>query len=287
MTQAAEQVQDTEVVASAEDLHRASIEAELELYEQNRGQPEEPIEKPAEKPAETAGAAVAQPVADPTADLRLEIAQLKQKLSGLEGSKREEVLLQKEAELAVAYGQLRRQRLEALREGDDELVISIEDRMELIKEQKADLRKPVQASAGAVATGVTIEQLMQNPVVVEWIEDGNAWFGEDANLASYAIAIGDSLMQNGETLRGRAFLDKVAERVRQDFPRRFRKTGEAGPSMMGSAVGSGSSVSGASSGSLKTARDLPPEDRKLMYQFIEAGWTTEKEFLKQYFESNG
>ena len=191
----------------------------------------------------------------------------------------EETLATKDAELAATIKELRIHRSEATRNGEDELAISLEDRIDLLAAQRKEVKKlPTEEEAAASTTP------QPNPVLDEWIEDGNTWFNDDPSLRSYAIALGDTLIKNGETKRGRPFLDLVAEKMAVDFPRRFKKTEKAvsGASSVEGASGSGSRNSAGG----RTERDLPAEDLALMKQFIREGWTTKEKFLASYFSNN-
>ena len=90
----------------------------------------------------------------------------------------------------------------------------------------------------------------------------------------------------GETDRGRKFLDKVAAKIREEFPRSFRQAPGTPPGdrVSGSSAGGASGSPSGAGG--KTARDLPAADRALMRQFIADGMYTEAEFLKSYFSRN-
>lgn len=218
-------------------------------------------------------------------NLQGEVAALRKELADFQGTKaafvkfHEETIAKKDEELKATIAELRVQRSQAQREGEDETVIQIEDRIELLKEQQKELKAPVKQEAAPAAKPAGPD--MDNPVLNEWIEDGHQWFKDEPKLRDYAVAVGDQLISNGETVRGRAFLDKVDEIMKRDFPRRFKAQGN-GSAMAGAASGSGNNgARGAGAG--KTAKDLPEVDRDLMKQFIKEGWTTEEKFLASYF----
>lgn len=223
-------------------------------------------------------------------NLQGEVAALRAKLESFEGTKAafvkfsEESLAKKDVELKEAIAELRIQRSQAQSDGEHGEVVQIEDRIELLNEQRTALKAPVEAPA-PVATAKVVD--MQNPVMLEWIDDGNQWFNDEPKLRDYAVAIGDALISNGETARGRAFLDKVSAQMKADFPRRFKSAGSAADTL-GTATGATNNGSGSSSraASGKTERDLPPEDFQLMKQFIKEGYTTKEKFLASYFSRN-
>ena len=224
-----------------------------------------------------------------TVNLQREVSELRAKLESFEGTKaaftkfHEETVAKKEEEIKATISALRIQRSRATREGEDELAIELEDQIELLKDQHRELKEPV-TQEKATETAATAATAAPNPVMDEWIDDGNQWFKDDSQLRDYAIAIGDALYNNGETLRGRKFLDKVREQVEADFPRKFRTI--AAMQGGGAALVEGASGVGSGGGRGKTERDLPQEDRDLMRHFIKEGWTTKEKFLAGYFSTN-
>lgn len=228
-------------------------------------------------------------------NLEQEVAALRHKLEDFEGTKaafvkfHEETISRKEEELKEAIAGLRVQRSQAQREGEDEQVVQIEDRIDLLKSQQKGLKAPEVVPAVAASTSAD----MSNPVLLEWIDDGNQWFNDEPRLRTYALSVGDKMIAEGEPARGREFLDKVAAVLHRDFPRRFKATGDSASTLANATSGAVSSTgrqagggrTGAVGASGKTERDLPPEDRALMVQFIREGYTTKEKFLASYFSA--
>lgn len=180
----------------------------------------------------------------------------------------EKAIKAKDAEVAQAIADMRKQHKEAIRDGDDDAAIALEDRIEVLRDEqkaaKAEAEKPV-------------EQKMA-PEMEEWIADGNDWFATDTKMQAYAVTLGQELMSNGEKARGREFLDKVTEMMRETFPGKFGNPRRNAP---GSAESSSRSTSNAGTPG-RTARDLPAADRQQMNEFIKAGWITQDQFLADY-----
>ena len=225
-----------------------------------------------------------------TSNLQREITDLKDKVASFEGTKaaftkfHDEAMTRKNAEIKEAISSLRIQRSAAIRDGEDEEAIELEDRIELLREQQVELKKPVVQEATPEAKPAEVTTAPQTQVVLdEWIEDGNQWFNAEPKLRDYAIAIGDNMMKNGETARGRKFLDKVTEVMKQEFPRRFRKQAGDTPRTPNQVEGADTNHKGANTG--KSEKDLPEADRALMKQFITEGWTTKEKFLTSYFSN--
>jgi hypothetical protein len=220
-------------------------------------------------------------------NLQREVETLKAKLESFEGTKaafvkfHEEAMAKKDAEIKEAISALRVQRTQAIREGEDELAVQLEDRIELLRDQQKEVKALPATSEAKAAPN------LEDPLLVEWIEDGNQWFQDEPKLRDYALAVGEDLLKKGETLRGRKFLDKVTAIMAEEFPRKFRQQQPA--TSRASAVEGGSSGRSANTGGAggRTERDLPAEDRALMRQFIAEGYTTKEKFLASYWSRNG
>ncbi|MBU6264867.1 MAG: hypothetical protein KGM14_01565 [Actinomycetales bacterium] len=215
-----------------------------------------------------------------TKNLQREIADLRAKLDSFEGTRKafvkfhEETIAKKDAEIADAIQQLRIQRSAAVREGDDELAIQLEDRIDVLKDQRKEVKAtPVEQKTPEISA----DEALKNPLIEDWIDDGNEWFRDDEKLRNYALELGKEIAAEG--VKGRKFLDRVRERMEEEFPRRFKKDsapagGRADP------VAGGTNARPSVGG--KTEADLPPEDRKLMREFVAQGWMTKEKFLKEY-----
>lgn len=211
-----------------------------------------------------------------------ELQELREKYANLEKTGQafakfhEEAMARKEQDLKDAIADTTRKIREAIRDGDDNLADTLEARKELLQEERQGIKDQVKAVNKEEQTIRQPDAV--NPVVKEWIEDGNEWFNEDPELRQYALDIGNEMRRGGESAQGRKMLDMVAERVRADFPRRFGKKQE--PIRRADQV---SSDAGSNTGGGYTIHDLPAEDLALMKDFISKGWTTKERFLKNYF----
>lgn len=229
-----------------------------------------------------------------TAKLQGEIETLKQQIASFEGTKAQfrkffdDQMEKRDKEHAEAIAALRIQRSAATREGDDELAIELEDRIETMQKQRKALKDEAQGAADDRAAETPAKgDAKPDPVLLEWIEEGNSWFRDDETLAAHAVAVARQFRKDGEKAMGRAFIEKVAAQVKSDFPRRFRQMEANGERP----VATGGSQSSAGAGSQngyngKTERDLPAEDLALMRQFIKDGLYTKEQFLKSYFGRN-
>jgi len=215
-------------------------------------------------------------------NIKAELEDLKTKYSHLEKTGQafakyhEEAMARKDQELKDAIAETTRKLREAVRDGDDNLADTLEARKELLQEERAALKKEPPAEPPKPTVQ---EPSGVNPVVKDWIEDGNEWFDTDPELRAYALEVGKQLRANGETAMGRKMLDMVAAQVREDFPRRFKKQQTTRQSQVETSDTTGGTVASYS------IHDLPAEDLALMKEFIAKGWTTKEKFLKNYFET--
>lgn len=226
-------------------------------------------------------------------NLQRELAIVKGKLEAFEGTKQafikfhEETVKKKDEELASAITRLRVERSEAIGDGEHETAVALEDRIELLQQERKDIKAiPTEQATADAAKDRKPGPNPEDPVLLEWIDDGNQWFNTDPQLRAYAVAVGEDLITKGETVRGRKFLDKVASLMAEEFPRKFAKltaaVTEGLPNPMDGGTGN-SKPGGAGVNGGKTEKDLPDVDLQLMKQFIREGWTTKEKFLAGYF----
>lgn len=232
-----------------------------------------------------------------TKKLEGEIATLKKQIDGFEGTKAQfrkffdDQMAKRDKEHTDAINALRVQRSQATRDGDDELAVELEDRIEATRKQQADLKSEAAAAATERQAEAPNEQAaVTSPVLVEWIAEGNEWFQKDEVLTKHAIEVGKQMRKDGEKRMGRAFLELVKEQVKSDFPRRFKELEAAGGARQNASGGAGQGGTGTGNQAAyngKTERDLPAEDLAIMRQFVKDGLYTKDAFLKSYFSRNG
>ena len=232
-----------------------------------------------------------------TKKLEDKITALEQQIAGFEGTKAQfrkffdEQMAKRDREYTDAIAALRIQKSQATREGDDELAVELEDRIETTRKAQAEAKTAAEGAA-AERTPPAAEgtpPAVIGPVMQDWIDEGNQWFTEDKVLGQHAFEVATQLRKDGDKTMGRAFLEKVGEQVRADFPRRFKATASSAPRPNASGgMAQNSAGSGNQAGhNGKTERDLPPEDLALMRSFIKDGLYTKETFLKSYFSRNG
>lgn len=228
--------------------------------------------------------------------LQDELAQVKRELADFKGTAKQFADFQqrqieaRDAEIGGLLRDLKNQQRAAIRDGDDATADALDDRIEILTDERANVKKQIEQVKQApspvrgAAPGVVDENGNTNdPTVKAWIADGNEWFNTSKPMRDYAFALANELMEGGETRRGRAFLDLMTEKMREAFPLKLGEN-RNDPTRRDSMTESGGA--GAGSGIRHTVNDLPEADRELMKIGIRQGWTTEARFVKNYFSDD-
>lgn len=191
-----------------------------------------------------------------------------------------DAMARKDKELDAAIKQAKLQRSEAIRNGEDDEAVALDDRIDTLKEEKAKLKEePAKKEPEKAAPSDDDEDPdATNPVLRAWVSDGNEWFDSDARLRGYAIAISEQLRKEGDTSVGVKFLNKVKAQLEEDFPAKFAK-GNPLRKRAGSMEAGGGAAPDTGG---HTEADLPKVDRELMRKFVSDGLMTKAEFLKNY-----
>lgn len=239
--------------------------------------------------------------------MQKEINALKQQLQDFQGTAKQfaefqqRQIEQRDAEIADLIKDLKRLERTAIRDGDDNQAEAIADRIELLNEERTNTKKQLSGAKqdgkpefgpgsgntdprkGPVDPKVGIDEQgnTENPLLLEWISDGNQWMRDNPSMRAYAFETANEIITSGEQRRGRPFLDLLREKMEEAFPRYFGE-GKGNPNDRGSIGASGGGRSGGGGGNY-TEADLPEADREIMRMGIKQGWTTKEKFLKSYF----
>lgn len=164
----------------------------------------------------------------------------------------------KETEFNRAVAALKAQKVEAIREGDAEKVVALDDKLDEMK--GAQPVQPVASEAFA-----------------EWIED-NGWYDEDIELKEAADGIARGFIAKaqraGKPVTEKEVLDHVSKTVKERFkaaPATQRKT--VAP------VESGTQARKSSGKPKFTRRDLSPVQKQVMDNFVAKGVMTEEQYI--------
>jgi len=221
--------------------------------------------------------------------LQTELATVKKQLAEFQGTAKEFAAFQqrqieaRDSQIGELVRDLKRQQREAIRDGNDEMADSIEDRLDILNDERANVKQQIektkQAPAGDSPPVVDENGNTNDPVVRAWIDNGNQWFNESEPMRNYCFALANEAIAAGETKRGLPFLNLMREKMEEAFPMKFKKAGD--PTARGSMTEAGGG--GGGDGRSYSVNDLPEADRELMKTGIRQGWTTESTFLKNYF----
>lgn len=191
-----------------------------------------------------------------------DIAELKQTIAEFAAFHRE---TEKKA-YERAKAELLAAKKDAIREGDGDRVVEIEEKIEQLREVK-----PV--------TGTIPPPPQVDPVFAGWVDE-NKWFAENQKLRAVANSYGELLRQEQPGLVGRPFLDEVRRRVSEDFPAAFGNPERSRPSAV---AGSGEARSGTAGGK-RSFSELPADAKAQCEKFVKQGLVASREqYVKDYF----
>jgi hypothetical protein len=114
----------------------------------------------------------------------------------------EKTLTKAQAERAQAIADLEEQRAKAITEGDGQTFTQTDKKLQ---ELRAEPKK---------------EPPKESPEVTAW-KAANTWYGTDVETSAIADGLSDVVARENPGLKGRAFLDKLTERVKSVVPHKF------------------------------------------------------------------
>jgi len=183
----------------------------------------------------------------------------------------------KAAEYEVQIAQLKSQKREAIAAGDGDLVVDIDDQIDSLKDAQKEAKAEAKKKAEEPAKTEAQVSIPNDPDLQSWL-GRNQWFGDDVEMTDVANGLGSSVRRQFPHLSGRAFLDKLDEKIVEYFP---HKT--LGKKTKGSAVDSTGNVRGGTTSGKKSYDNLPDDARQACDRFIKQGWIKSKqEYVDSY-----
>ena len=180
----------------------------------------------------------------------------------------------KQQQLETELSDLKSQRKEAIREGDADLVVELEDRIDELKEEKA---KKVEVKEPEAAPQQQ-QEVKIDPALSEWLESNNTWFGPDVEATEIANGIGASIRRQFPHLTGKAFLDKLDEKLKQRVPELYGNQNQTRNTVEGSTTRGSSSSSGK-----KSYENLPADAKAACDKFVKQGlFKSKQEYVDLY-----
>ena len=183
----------------------------------------------------------------------------------------------KAAEYEVQIAQLKSQKREAIAAGDGDLVVDIDDQIDSLKDAQKEAKAEAKKKAEEPTKTEAQVGIPNDPDLQSWL-GRNQWFGDDVEMTDVANGLGASVRRQFPHLSGRAFLDKLDEKIVEYFP---HKT--LGKKAKGSAVDSTGNVRGGTTSGKKSYDNLPDDARQACDRFIKQGWIKSKqEYVDSY-----
>ena len=173
----------------------------------------------------------------------------------------------KELEYKKALDTLRNEKKAALKEGDADAVIAIEDKLDELRDEQAEQRikqatAPAQKSNGE-----------QHPEFQAFVNK-NPWYQTNRPMRSYADALGVELREEGKSPS--EVLRAVEQAVRKEFPQRFTNPNRDKPS----GVEGGGNPGGSTS---KDTLVMSDDEKRIMNRILSTG-VSKEQYLKDFKE---
>lgn len=196
---------------------------------------------------------------------REKVSELERKFQEREGvfsefqAFQEKALAKANQERASAIAELEATRAKAITDGDGQGFTQADAKLQKLREEEPEPKKA---------------QPKESPEVSAWKSD-NPWYGTDLELTDIADGLSNSVSRENPGLKGKAFLDKLTERVKAVMPKKFEN-----PRRSEKLVEDGQRK-GSEKG--KGYDDLPDDARKACDKFVKTipGFTKEK-YLSTY-----
>lgn len=159
-----------------------------------------------------------------------------------------------EAEQKQAMELLKKAKAEALREGEHEKVVEIDEQ---IAEVRALPKK---------------EEQKTTPKFDEWVKD-NTWYNEDKVLRAFANGLVQDLLAENKNMDLDSVFEEITKEVKQQFPHKFQKKSTK--------VLSGGGTRGTVNSKDVSYSTLTPEEKQMHDRFVRRNVMTSEEYIKQ------
>lgn len=166
---------------------------------------------------------------------------------------------------------LKEAKKDALREGDHDLVVEIDDRISETRDKikAAEVEPPKEKE--------TPPQQALDPDLKEWM-DRNSWFGQDVEMSQRTNALGSLLATRNPGLKGKAFLEKLDEALKEEFPERFGSKRERPNPVEGGGTGPRSTAKAGK----RSYENLPADAKAACDKFVRQKLMTAEEYVAMY-----
>jgi len=171
----------------------------------------------------------------------------------------------REVEYKRALDALRVQKKQALLDGDADAVIEVDERIDMVKDEVAQLKAEP-----------AIQEPQIHPEFETWVSQNN-WYQTSTPMRAFADALGKDLASAGNSPA--EVLRKVAAEVRKEFPHKFSNPNRDKPGAVETSRNTGSSNS--------SKFVMSDDERRVMNTFVRTGALTEKEYIEQLKKVRG
>lgn len=182
----------------------------------------------------------------------------------------------KSAEYEIQIATLKTKKREAIAAGDGNLVVDLDDQIDDLKDAQKEAKQEATKKPEPPKTEAQVS-VPDDPELQSWL-GRNQWFGTDTEMTELANGLGTSVRKQFPHLSGRAFLDRLDEKLVEYFPHKV-----LGNKSRGSAVDSTGNVRGGASSGKKSYDSLPQDAKQACDRFIKQGWIKSKqEYVDSY-----
>jgi hypothetical protein len=165
-----------------------------------------------------------------------------------------------------ALDDLKKQKVEAIEQGDGARVIEIDDTIESIKEAQAKPTPVVEKKQDAT----------YDKDYFDWLKT-NVWYESDPELRAFAHIVGEELNATKSGKVGKAFYEEVAKQVKETYPEKFQNPARSMGMVDSSSDGRSPSVS-----KKRGYNNLPPEAKAACDKFVKQKLMTQEQYLSEY-----
>jgi regulator of replication initiation timing len=188
-------------------------------------------------------------------DMKKELRSTKRNMGALKGHY-DKV---REVEFNRAIDTLKKQKKDALEDGDAQEVVDIDERIASTKEQMVQLKQEVPADEGQV-----------HPAFQSWI-DKNRWYERNAEMRDVADGIGYSYKNANPNLSPQEVLQYVTDKIAKTYPDQFKNPKRQAPNTVESGTGPRKVTS---------SFELSADERKVMNRLVSSGVMTEQKYIE-------
>jgi hypothetical protein len=178
-----------------------------------------------------------------------------------------------------ALRELKQQKLAALRDGEPEQVLAIDDKIDETKDAIRAIRSQPPAVQGP------------SPVTKSWLED-NSWYGNDMVLTHYANGVATEVGRSGPNVTEQMVYDAIDKAVRKEFPEKFgaRKQTVGAPSPDGEgrrSVGGGKPNNNSSGSFEKILSGMSEMEANIARNLVKTGGLSKEKYVEDYNRIRG